>query len=116
MGKAKKYKIVSPDKKIWYGTFRSREIGMKYMKDNYPDVDYIGSEFLDPRGLNWIKLTDDNIPKDEVLAIGYRSEMRIGFIKGNEDDAVGFRCEDDNGNDITEVSHFITCADLIELL
>lgn len=119
MGKTS-HKVVSPDNKIWYGTFKTNVTAKVYMKDNYPfqkfkiiEVENFSSK------TKWIKLTDNNVPKEEVLAIGYMCEMMIGFIGGKEDDAVGFVCkgENDNGKDVlTEVSHFITCGDLIELL
>lgn len=37
-------KVTSPDKKIWYGTFKTKEVAEEYMKKQYPNEKYITEE------------------------------------------------------------------------
>lgn len=56
------------------------------------------------KGLKVIKLTNNNIPEGECIAIGYQEECLVGYISG--DVQSGFMCESDT-EELEEVTHFI---------
>lgn len=51
-----------------------------------------------------IKLTDQNIPSKEVIAIGYQNECLVGYVSGTEEH--GFECESEESL-LEEVTHFM---------
>lgn len=62
---------------------------------------------LENRSLQPIPLTLENIPDEEVIAIGYQNECLVGYIRNDGDESgEEFICE--SGSEILEdVSHFI---------
>jgi len=53
--------------------------------------------------MNWIKLTKDNVPDNEIIAYGYQGEMLVGWV--SRDGHGGFQCESDETL-LEEVTHF----------
>jgi len=39
------YKVTSPNREFWYGTFKTREDAIKRMKKDYPKLE-IGKDYL----------------------------------------------------------------------
>lgn len=51
----------------------------------------------------WVKITDDNIPDIEVLAISYRKDYLIGFV---EKRSGAFVCENDLEK-LDDITHYM---------
>ena len=62
--------------------------------------------------MHWIKVTKENLPGKEVLALNYMKntygfkEKLLGYIYVDDESTSGFACEDE-GQILQSVTHFI---------